>query len=127
MSTSPCIDLGGRAAAPHERSAIAAMYAGVALTVVAIVVLYVDHATGNVLADHIRAGYPTYSQARIDTAVTAYLVYLSVVGALGIALLALDDPGRQGRQAVDPRRSDGDVRPRDSHRPVRSAGQGHVR
>ena len=27
---------------------------------------------------------PTYTQARIDSAVTTYLVYLSVVGALGI-------------------------------------------
>jgi hypothetical protein len=68
----------------NERTAVGAMYAGLALTVVALIVLYVDHATGNALADHIRAGYPTYSQARIDTAVTTYLVYLSVVGGLGI-------------------------------------------
>jgi hypothetical protein len=60
------------------------MYTGLGLTVVALIVLYVDHATANVLADHIRAGYPTYAQTRIDSAVTAYLVYLSVVGALGI-------------------------------------------
>ena len=70
--------------AHHERSAIGAMYAGVGLTVAALIVLYVNHATANVLAGHIRAGYPTYTQARIDTAVTTYLVYLSVVGALGI-------------------------------------------
>ena len=68
----------------HERSAIGAMYAGLALTVAAMLVPYVDHATGNMLASHIRAGYPTYTQARIDSAVTTYLVYLSVVGALGI-------------------------------------------
>jgi hypothetical protein len=68
----------------HERSAIGAMYAGLGLTVVALIVPYVDHATANVLAGHIRAGYPAYTQARIDSAVTAYLVYLSVVGALGI-------------------------------------------
>jgi hypothetical protein len=68
----------------HEHSAIGAMYAGLALTVVAMIVPYVDLATGNVLAGHIRAGYPTYAQERIDTAVTTYLVYLSVVGALGI-------------------------------------------
>jgi hypothetical protein len=37
-----------------------------------------------VLASHIRAGYPSYTQVRIDSAVTTYLVYLSVVGALGI-------------------------------------------
>ena len=68
----------------HERSAIGAMYAGLGLTLAAMVVAYVDHATANVLAGHIRAGYPAYSQARIDSAVTTYLVYLSVVGALGI-------------------------------------------
>lgn len=70
--------------AHHERSVIGAMYAGLALTVAALVVAYVDHATGNVLAAHIRAGYPAYTQARVDTAVTTYLVYLSVVGAVGI-------------------------------------------
>lgn len=43
-----------------------------------------DHATENVLAGHIRSGYPSYDQARIDAAVTTYLIYLSVVGALGI-------------------------------------------
>ena len=68
----------------HERPAIGAMYAGLGLTVVALIVLYVNHVTANVLADHIRAGYPAYAQARIDSAVTTYLVYLSVVGALGI-------------------------------------------
>jgi hypothetical protein len=68
----------------HERSAIGAMYAGLGLTLVAMIVAYVDHATANVLASHIRAGYPTYTQARIETAVTTYLVYLSVVGALGL-------------------------------------------
>ena len=68
----------------HERPAIGAMYAGLGLTVVALIVLYVDHVTANVLADHIRAGYPAYAQARIDSAVATYLVYLSVVGALGI-------------------------------------------
>ena len=70
--------------AHHERSAVGAMYAGLGLTVVAMIVAYVDHATANMLAGHIRAGYPTYTQARIDSAVTTYLVYLSLVGALGI-------------------------------------------
>jgi hypothetical protein len=68
----------------HEQSAIVAMYAGVALTVVTLIVPYIDHATGNVLADHIRAGYSRYGQARIDTAVTTYLVYVSILGALGL-------------------------------------------
>ncbi|MFL5859909.1 MAG: hypothetical protein ACJ780_03895 [Solirubrobacteraceae bacterium] len=68
----------------HERAAIVAMYAGLALTVVAMIIPYIDHATANVLADHIRAGYPTYSQARIDTAATTYLIYVSIIGALGV-------------------------------------------
>lgn len=68
----------------HERSALRAMYAGLGLTVVAMIVPYVDHATTNVLADHIRAGYPAYTQARIDAAATIYLAYLSAVGVLGI-------------------------------------------
>ncbi|HEX5993676.1 MAG TPA: hypothetical protein VFY84_00905 [Jiangellales bacterium] len=66
------------------RSVIAPLYVGLALTVVSLLVLYVDHATENVLAGHIRSGYPSYDQARIDAAVTTYLIYLSVVGALGI-------------------------------------------
>jgi hypothetical protein len=70
--------------ARHEQSAISAMYAGLGLTVVAVIVLYLDLATGNVLAGHIRAGYPTYTQGRIDTAVMTYLIYLSSLGALGI-------------------------------------------
>jgi hypothetical protein len=69
----------------HQRPAIAAMYAGLALTVMATIVPHVDHATANLLADHIRAGYPAHSDARVDTAVTTYLVYLSVAGALGVA------------------------------------------
>jgi hypothetical protein len=74
-----------RSAMTHPaRSAIGAMYAGLGLTVAAIIVLYVDHATGNALARHIRAGYPSYGQARIHAAVTTYLIYLSVLGALGV-------------------------------------------
>lgn len=68
----------------YGRSATAVMYAGLALTVVAMLVPHVDHATANVLAGHIRAGYPSFSQARIDSAVMTYMVYLSVLGALGI-------------------------------------------
>jgi hypothetical protein len=75
---------GRSAITPHERSAIGAMYVGLGLTVAAIIVLYVDHATGNALVGHIRAGYPSYGRARIDAAVTTYLIYLSVLGALGV-------------------------------------------
>ena len=70
--------------ASQDRPAVSAMYAGLGLTVAAMAVGYIDHATVNVLADHIRAGYPAYTKARIDTAVTTYLVYLTAVGALGI-------------------------------------------
>ena len=63
---------------------MAAMYAGLGLTVIAMIISFVDHATANVLASHIRAGYPAYTRARIGSAVTTYLVYLTVVGALGI-------------------------------------------
>jgi hypothetical protein len=69
---------------PAQRPVIGAMYAGLALTLAAMAVLYADHATANVLAAHIRAGYPTYTPARIDSAATTYLVYLSVLGVLGI-------------------------------------------
>jgi hypothetical protein len=61
------------------------MYAGLGLTIAATVAAYVAQASAGALAGHIRSGYPTYTQARIDAAVTTYLVYLSVVGALGIA------------------------------------------
>ncbi len=68
----------------HAPAAIGAMYAGLALTVVAAIVPYIDRANGNMLAGHIRAGYPAYAQDRIDTAATTYLVYLSVLGAIGV-------------------------------------------
>lgn len=67
-----------------DRLAIRAMYAGLGLTVVAMIVPYVDPAGVNGLAGHIGAGYPAYSQARIANAVSTYLIYLSVVGVLGI-------------------------------------------
>lgn len=64
------------------RAALASMYAGLALTVVALITPYLDR---DVLADHIRAGYPTYSPQRVDDAVTTWLVILTVIGVLGIA------------------------------------------
>jgi hypothetical protein len=45
---------------------------------------YVDRAMSTVLADHIRDGYPTYTDAQIDSGVNTWLVILSLVGALGI-------------------------------------------
>lgn len=43
------------------------MYAGLATTVISIVIPYIDRVTSNTLADHIRAGYPTYTAARIKS------------------------------------------------------------
>jgi MFS family permease len=71
--------------APHVRGALAALYAGLALSIVATAAPYVDLVTGHVLADHVRHGYPAYSDGRIDSAVTTWLVILSVVGVLAIA------------------------------------------
>ncbi|WP_420880674.1 hypothetical protein [Rhodococcus sp. (in: high G+C Gram-positive bacteria)] len=65
-----------------HRHVTTVMYTGLVLTVIAAIAPYI---ADSVLADHIRAGYPTYSPAEIDSAVTAYLVILSVVGVLGIA------------------------------------------
>ena len=67
------------------RPVVATMYAGLTLTVLAAIAPYIDRATSDTLGDHIRAGYPAYSQARIGTAETTYLVYLSAVGILGVA------------------------------------------
>ncbi len=67
-----------------QRSVLAALYAGLATTVVATVAPYMDRATSHRLENHIRAGYPSYSQARIDTAVTTYEVILTVIGILGV-------------------------------------------
>jgi hypothetical protein len=62
-----------------------ALYAGLALTVVATLVPYLDRATFDTLAAHIRAGYPRYTQVRGDAGADIYLAYLSVIGALGVA------------------------------------------
>ena len=67
----------------RQQSAIGAMYAGLGLTVVAAIVPFIDRATGNVLTKHLQAGYPAYSQRRIDSAAMTWLIYLSVLGALG--------------------------------------------
>jgi hypothetical protein len=79
------------------------MYLRLALTVVAAAVPFVDHATADVLSDHIRAGYPEYSEAKVNSAALAYLAYLAIVGALGSSRGC----GRYGkrRRGPPPRRS----------------------
>ena len=61
------------------------MYVGLVLTVVATIAPYIDRATSNTLAHHIRGDYPAYTRARVDSAVTAWLVILTVIGAVGVA------------------------------------------
>jgi hypothetical protein len=73
----------------RRRSALPALYTGAAMTVIATIVPYLDQVWSHRLAHHIRAGYPGYTQARIDTAVTTYEVILTVIGALGLASWAV--------------------------------------
>ncbi|MEU1813305.1 hypothetical protein [Micromonospora aurantiaca (nom. illeg.)] len=65
----------------ERRRLTAVMYTGLVLTVLATVAPYIGR---SVLAEHVRAGYPTYSPAQIDSAVMTYLVILCVVGVLGV-------------------------------------------
>jgi hypothetical protein len=66
---------------PPLQSTVAAMAVGLVLTVVATIVPFVTGA----LHDHIRTGYPTYTDARVDSAVNSWLIILTVIGALGVA------------------------------------------
>lgn len=86
----------------RRRTVLAVMWAGLVLTVAAAV--YPDLDT-QLLADHIRSGYPTYAQPRIDSAVGTYLLLLSVVGGLGVlgwlgTALAVTAGKRWARPAV---------------------------
>lgn len=65
---------------PSRKSAIAAMSVGLVLTIVATIVPFITSA----LADHIRASYPDYTEARVDTAVSTWLIILTIIGALGV-------------------------------------------
>ena len=84
----PSIDAGERRPRSHDRrrrSVLAALYAGLATTMVATAAPFVDQATSHTLEDHIRSGYPDFTQARVATAVTTYEVILTVIGVLGLA------------------------------------------
>ncbi|QKG23633.1 hypothetical protein [Actinomadura verrucosospora] len=83
----------------RHRAVLTALVVGLVLTVVAAVYPFVDRATTHLLADHIRAGYPAYPRARIDTAVTTYLTLLAVSGALGaLAWLATIGAVKAGKR-----------------------------
>lgn len=68
-----------------RRGVLPGVLTGIGLTLVATVTPFVDRAGGQVLAEHLRHGYPTYTTDRIDRAVTTWLVILGAVGAIGIA------------------------------------------
>lgn len=68
----------------HGRAARAALGGGLAMTIVVTAAAFIDNATTRLLADHIQASYPSYRADEIETAVTLYLVILSVVGGLGV-------------------------------------------
>ena len=67
-----------------RRPPVATMIAGLGLTVVALIVLYVDHVAGNLLRGHLQAGYPDLPTAAVEAADSIYLIYLSIIGVLGI-------------------------------------------
>jgi len=68
----------------RQQPALRAMYVGLAITVVATIVPFVDRARGDLMAGHVQDGYPSYTHDRVDAAVTAWVLILSVVGALGV-------------------------------------------
>lgn len=59
-----------------------AAFAAALVTVAAAVAPYVDRASGHRLADHIRAGYPSYSRGQVAHAVKVYLLLLTLAGAI---------------------------------------------
>jgi hypothetical protein len=73
----------------QPKATLTTLYAGAVLTAVAAAAPVVDRLTGQVLAAHIRHGYPTYSDHRVDVAVTTWLVLLAAVGVVGLASWAL--------------------------------------
>ena len=71
------------AARRSARPVLGAVYAGLALTVLAALAPYLGTFT-EVLADHVQSGYPDYSEAKVDEAVQAYQMLLATVGVLGV-------------------------------------------
>jgi len=69
----------------RDPGAVAALSLGLALTTLATLAPWVDQATTGVLARHVRDGYPGYSDGQVESAVTSWLVILTVVDVLGVA------------------------------------------
>jgi hypothetical protein len=65
---------------PPRTKAIVAMGVGLVLTIIATIVPFITGA----LRDHIRASYPAYTDAHVDTAVTTWLIILTIIGAFGV-------------------------------------------
>jgi len=54
-----------------RRGALAALWAGLVLTIAVTAFAFIDNATTRMLADHIRGSYPAYAPVEIDAAVSA--------------------------------------------------------
>ncbi|WP_235735248.1 hypothetical protein [Nocardioides alcanivorans] len=67
--------------AERQRAVLALLGAGLVLSVIAACVPLLAQ---QVLEDHIRDGYPAYSDGRVDSAVTAWLALLATLGGLGV-------------------------------------------
>lgn len=67
------------------RSAIVAMSAGLALTVIATAVPFLGSPAGELISKHIKAGYPSYTADEVGTATSMYLAWLTIAGVLGVA------------------------------------------
>lgn len=65
------------------RIARVAAWTGLVLTVVVTVLPFLDGAT-QILAEHIRSGYPDYTDAEIGAAVSTWQIVLTVLSGLGI-------------------------------------------
>lgn len=70
--------------AMYSASARVALYIGAILTIATTALVHIDHATANVLASHIQAGYPSYDRGSIATAAITYIGYLTALGAVGL-------------------------------------------
>lgn len=69
--------------ATHARTAGVAAWIGLALTLIVGVVPFLEPAT-QVLTDHIRSGYPGYTEAEVDDAVGSWQIVLTVLSVLGV-------------------------------------------
>ena len=59
------------------------------------------HATGIRTRTRGRDGYPRYTADRVDSAVTTWLVILTIVGVLGVVAMLWAGPAARGRRTVD--------------------------